>query len=100
ALMAGLGGRRLLAEPGDPSEAPRAWRRTAILLGLLALLAAIATSVFPAAWAPFVRWGAIKGALAVALVLVLDRLSGRVPPRPAALVLVAGVAADLAVAAW
>ena len=93
-LMAGLGAGRILDEPARP------WRRTAVVLLVLALLAALAPAVFPAVWAPFVRWGAVKGALALLLVLGVQGLSGRASPRALALLLAAGVAADLAVAAW
>src|SRR6185436_15244647 len=70
-LMAGQGAGRILDEPARP------WRRTAVVLLVLALLAALAPAVFPAVWAPFVRWGAVKGALALLLVLGVQGLSGR-----------------------
>jgi hypothetical protein len=95
ALLAGLGAGRALDEDGV-----RPWRRTAVGAGVLLLLAALAPALFPAVWAPFVRWGAVKGALAVLLVLAVQLLRGRASPRALALLLVAGVAADLAVAAW
>jgi hypothetical protein len=95
ALLAGLGTARVLDEP----EA-RPWRRTAVGLAVLVLLAALAPVIFPSVWAPYVRWGAVKGALAVLLVLAVQALAGRASPRALALLLVAGVAADLAVAAW
>jgi hypothetical protein len=94
ALLAGLGARRVLEEPA------RAWRRTAIFVGLLVCLAAIAVAVFPEGWGPFMRWGAIKGAGAAALVLAVQLLVGRTSARATALILTAGVALDLAVAAF
>jgi hypothetical protein len=97
ALLAGLGAARVL-DGDDPARRP--WRRTAIGAAVLVLLAALAPAIFPVVWAPFVRWGAIKGALAALLVLAVQLLRGRASPRALALVLVAGVAADLAVAAW
>jgi Bacterial membrane protein YfhO len=84
----------VLDEPGRP------WRRTAIGAAVLVLLAALAQVIFPPAWAPYVRWGAIKGALAVLLVLAVQLLAGRTSPRALALLLVAGLSADLAIAAW
>jgi hypothetical protein len=95
ALLAGLGAARVLEE-----AAARPWRRTAAGAALLLVLAALAPALFPAVWAPYMRWGALKGALAVLLVLAVQALSTRASPRALALLLVAGVSADLAVAAW
>jgi hypothetical protein len=97
ALLAGLGTARVLDQTDETEVRP--WKRTAIWLVLLVALA-LAAPLFPAVWAPFVRWGALKGALAVGLVLAVQAASGRISPRLAALVLVMGVSADLAVAAW
>jgi hypothetical protein len=95
-LLAGAGAARILVERAS------VWRRTVVLIAVLVL---VALAPVPAEWRPLVRWGALKAGMAVALVLVVALVMARAAPgsllrRVAPALLVAGVAADLAVAAW
>jgi Bacterial membrane protein YfhO len=99
ALLAGAGAARVLA--GRPAP----WRRMTVGLGVLLALALAAPALFPRPWAPYVAWGAIKGALGVALVLVVQGLTahrrgGALSRRMAPALLVAVVSGDLALAAF
>jgi hypothetical protein len=99
ALLAGLGAARVLGERSTP------WRRTVLALLVLAALALVAPSLFPGPWVPYVVWGAIKGAVAVAFVLLVQALAARAAEGSllrvvAPALLVAVVSGDLAFAAW
>jgi hypothetical protein len=91
--LAALGVDRLLG----PGRLPL--RRLAALLGVLASCAASAGALFPAAWAPLVRAGAIKGALAVLGVLAVGALARRGSALGAPVAVVV-VLLDLAAAVW
>jgi hypothetical protein len=98
-LLAGLGAARVLGERSTP------WRRTVVALLALAGLALVAPALFPRPWAPYVIWGAIKGAVAIGFVLVVQSLvaraaDGGLARAVAPALLVAVVSGDLACAAW
>ncbi len=93
ALLAALGTARILAAERQP------WRRVAVLLGLLLVLAIFARFIFPVGWAAQVTWGALAGGLAVAGVLAVQVLAARrLRLAPVLVVLVVGL--DLAAATW
>jgi hypothetical protein len=95
ALLAGLGAARLL------DERPAPWRRMLVLMAALLALALAGPLLFAPRWAPYLIWGALKGAVAVALVLAARWLAARAGLRRlAGPLLVAVVSGDLALAAW
>ena len=93
ALLAALGATRVLKAERQP------WRRVAVLLGLLLVLAATARFFFPGHWAAQVTRGALAGGLAVAGVLTVQFLALR-RSRLAPILLIAIVGLDLAAATW
>jgi hypothetical protein len=93
ALLAALGAARVLAAERQP------WRRVAVVLGLLLVLAATARLVFPGHWAAQVTRGALAGSLAVAGVLTVQFLVAR-RSRLAPILAIAIVGLDLAAATW
>jgi hypothetical protein len=93
ALLAALGAARVLKAERQP------WRRVAVLLGLLLVLAATARFFFPGHWAAQVTRGALAGGLAVAGVLTVQFLALR-RSRLAPILLIAIVGLDLAAATW
>jgi hypothetical protein len=92
ALLAGLGADRIAA--GE-----RPWRRTGVLLGLLAALGLCAGLLFPPTWAAHVRPAAGHAVVAVAVVLAVMALARRCA-RLALPLLLALVAIDLALPLW
>jgi hypothetical protein len=93
ALLAALGAARVLKAERQP------WRRVAVLLGLLLVLAATARFFFPGHWAAQVTRGALAGGLAAAGVLTVQFLALR-RSRLAPILLIAIVGLDLAAATW
>ncbi len=93
ALLAALGTARILAAQRPP------WRRMAVLLALLLVLALLARFVFPGHWAAQVTRGALAGGLGVAGVLTAQFLAAR-RARLAPILLIAVVGLDLAAATW
>jgi len=93
ALLAALGAVRILGCDRPP------WRRVAVLLGLVLILALVARFFFPGRWAAQVTRGALSGGLAVVGVLAVPFVAARWP-RLAPILLVAVVGLDLAAATW
>jgi hypothetical protein len=92
-LLAALGVMRMLSGERQP------WRRVAVFLGLLLLLAASAPWFFPGRWAAQVTRGALTASVAVASILAVQALAARRLPLTQFL-LIAVVAVDLAAATW
>jgi hypothetical protein len=76
-----------------------AWRRVTVLLGLLLTLALLARFVFPGRWSTQVTRGALVGAAGLVGVLAVQFLAPR-RPRWTPVLLIAIVALDLAAATW
>jgi hypothetical protein len=93
AILAGLGAHRVLFEDKQP------WRRTAILLAALVVLAATAPFLFPYPWSGFMFVGLRHGIVAVLALLGVQALAAR-GSRLAAPMLVALVVLDLATSTW
>ena len=93
ALLAAAGTARTLAAERQP------WRRVAVLLGLLLMLALLARFFFPGHWAAQVTRGALAGGLAVAGVLTVQFLvAKRLQLGPILVIAVVGL--DLAAQTW
>ncbi|HEX7596832.1 MAG TPA: hypothetical protein VF518_01385, partial [Polyangia bacterium] len=92
-LLAALGVVRMLSGERQP------WRRVAVFLGLLLLIAASARWFFPGRWAAQVTRGALTASVAVAGILTVQVLATRRLTLTRYL-LIAVVAVDLAVATW